>query len=181
MDPFEILQKYYYPDSKTYKFLFTHSRKVADKALDAAQRVKHLNPDVKFIEEAALLHDIGIFKVNAPGIGCIGPMDYIAHGYLGREMLEGEGYPRHALVCERHVGTGISTGEIDRYNLPLPRRDMLPVTLEEQIICYADKFFTKWPSKIAEERPLDKVRETVAKYGPEQLARFDEWHEKFSG
>jgi len=53
-----------------------------------------------FIEEAALLHDIGIFNTNLPKIGCYGRHPYISHGYLGRELLENEGLAAHALVCE---------------------------------------------------------------------------------
>jgi uncharacterized protein len=178
-DPYTILEKYYYTHSQTYKFLKAHSEAVAKKALEGAKRVKHLNPDMKFIEEAALLHDIAIFKVHAPKIGCIGPMEYVAHGYLGREMLEKEGYPRHALVCERHVGAGISAEEIRRHKLPLPERDMLPETIEEKLICWADKFFSKHPSSLTKEKPLEKVRSMVKKYGDEELKRFDEWQEMF--
>ncbi|HLB25310.1 MAG TPA: HD domain-containing protein [Nitrospirota bacterium] len=181
MDPFKILEKYYYTNSKTYAYLVAHSRKVADKALASAGRLKRADIDLAFIEEASLLHDIGIFMVNAPKIGCIGPMEYVAHGYLGREILEKEGYPKHALVCERHVGAGISVEEVEKYNLPLPKRDMLPVSIEEIIICWADKFYSKWPSNIQTEKPLDKVRASVGKYGPEQLKRFDEWQEMFGG
>lgn len=181
MDPYKIMHKYYYPDSKTYHYLVTHSRAVAKKALEVAARVKHLNPDMKFIEEAALLHDIAIFKVNAPKIGCIGPMEYVTHGYLGREMLEAEGYPKHGLVCERHVGVGISAADVEEFKLPLPGRDMLPVSIEEQIICYADKFFSKHPTKLTDEHDIDKVRKIVSKYGVEQLARFNGWHEMFGG
>ena len=77
MEPYKLLGKYYFTDSSTYSYLVMHSRAVAALALKAAERVKDLNPDMQFIEEAALLHDIAIFKVNAPTIGCIGPMPYI--------------------------------------------------------------------------------------------------------
>jgi uncharacterized protein len=181
MDPYKILEKYYYTDSKTYNYLVAHSRMVARKALEVANKVKHLNPDTEFIEQAALLHDIGIYKVHAHNIGCIGPMDYVAHGYLGREIMETEGYPRHALVCERHVGLGISISDIDKFGLPLPKREMLPVSLEEKIICYADKFFSKYPTKLDVEKSAASVRKMAAKYGNEQLKRFDEWHAIFGG
>ncbi|MHB8174034.1 MAG: HD domain-containing protein [Nitrospirota bacterium] len=179
MDPYKLLGKYYFIDSSTYNYLITHSRAVAALALKAAERVKHLNPDCQFIEEASLLHDIGIFKVNAPKIGCIGPMLYVEHGHLGRDLLEGEGYPRHALVCERHVGCGLSVEDIKKHGLSLPERDMIPVTLEEKIICWADKFFSKVPSRLREEKPLPAVRKMVEKYGDEQLKRFDEWQALF--
>ena len=179
MEPLSILEKFYYTESRTYQYLLTHSRMVAEKALKGAEKVKHLNPDMKFIEEASLLHDVGIYMVSAPKIGCIGPMPYVAHGYLGREILEKEGYPVHALVCERHVGAGIAIADIEKFDLPLPKRDMLPVTIEEKVICWADKFYSKWPAALMDEKSLDKVRETVLKYGEEQLKRFDEWQEMF--
>jgi uncharacterized protein len=179
MNPLEIMEKYYSPDSRAYYFLIHHSRKVAEKALLVAQRVSHLHPDRKFIEEAALLHDIGIFLTDEPAIGCHGDTAYICHGYLGRELLEKEGFPAHALVCERHVGVGISAQDIEEKNLPVPRRDMIPISIEEQIICFADKFFSKDEEFLLEEKPLDTVRKGLAKFGDEKLRKFDAWLELF--
>jgi uncharacterized protein len=179
MDPLEIIRKYYDPDSKAFFFLLNHGRLVARKALEIASNVRHLKPDVNFIEEAAMLHDVGIFFVDAPKIGCYGYKEYICHGYMGREVLESEGLPAHALVCERHVGAGITAEEIRRNGLPLPERDMIPVTLEEKIICLADKFFSKTEHDLLHEKPLGKVREIVARYGTDKLAVFDEWVKVF--
>ena len=88
-----------------------------------------------------MLHDIGIGQCDAPGIHCHGTHLYIEHGYLGAELLRAEGLPRHALVCERHTGMGLSREMIEERGWPLPCRDMRPVTLEEKLVCYADKFF----------------------------------------
>ncbi len=175
MNPIEIIEKYYSPESLAYDVLIRHSRAVARKALDLAHQVEHLNPDLKFIEEAAMLHDIGIFLTNAPGIGCFGDAPYICHSVLGRELLEKEGFPKHALVCERHTGTGLSVEDIERQNLPLPRRDMLPITLEEQIICFADNFFSKNPKRLEEERSLKKIRKVMAKFGEDKVEQIDRW------
>ena len=41
-----------------------------------------------------------------------------------------EGYPRHARVCERHTGTGITQAMIEERGLPLPLQDFMPETLE---------------------------------------------------
>jgi uncharacterized protein len=153
---------------------------VVKKALATADAVKHLSPDRAFIEEAALLHDIGIFMTHAPKIGCYGEKEYICHGYLGRELLEREGLPDHGLVCERHIGMGLSICDIERLNLPLPRRDMLPVTLEEKIICYADKFFSKRIGLLAEEKPVEEIRREVGNFGEGNLGRFEELHALFS-
>ena len=57
----------------------------------------------------------------------------------------------------------------------IAKRDMLPVSLEEQIVCYADKFFSKNKDSLLEEKPLSKVREIILRYGEDNLKRFDEW------
>jgi uncharacterized protein len=154
---------------------------VAKKALEVAESVMHLDPDFLFIEEAAMLHDIGIFLTSAPGLGCFGDKAYVCHGYLGREILEKEGLERHALVCERHVGVGISREDIDRQNLPVPKRDMLPVSLEEKIVCYADKFFSKKKEGLPGEKSLETVRREIREYGEDILRRFDEIAALFGG
>ncbi|KAA5400559.1 HDIG domain-containing protein, partial [Phocaeicola dorei] len=143
MKPLDIIKKYYPESSDAYRILVTHSRSVADKALALARLHPEMNLDLTFIEEAAMLHDIGIFLCNAPDIDCHGEADYICHGYLGADLMRKEGYPRHALVCERHTGTGLSLAMIEERNLPVPHRDMRPVSLAEQLICFADKFFSK--------------------------------------
>ena len=181
IDAIGLISKYYEPGSLAFNLLIGHSRAVAQKALEVAKRLNNLNPDRVFIEEAALLHDIGIFWTNAPDIGCYGDKPYICHGYLGRELLEREGLPAHALVCERHVVVGISVADIDRQGLPIPRRDMLPLTLEERIICFADKFFSKKGDALAEEKPLEEVKRSIARYGADKLEMFDDMLKAFGG
>ena len=174
-----IIEKYYHPDSKAYYFLVQHSRLVTEKALKIAQRVKHLAPDFDFIREASMLHDIGIFHTNEPTIDCNGDKAYICHGHIGREILEREGLPLHALVCERHVGVGITLIAIENKKLPVPKREMVPLSLEEKIICFADKFFSKDSEFLLREKPLDRVRKKIVQYGDEKLRQFDEWIELF--
>ena len=178
MELIDIIDEYFKKNSLAYRILIIHSKAVTDKAVDIAKKVSHLNPDIDFIKEAAMLHDIGICMTKAPHIGCFGKHPYICHGYLGAEILKKKGLPRHALVCERHTGTGLSAEYIKTNNLPIPIRDMLPVSLEERIICYADKFFSK-SKDISKESLIEKIREELAGFGEEQLNRFDEWNEIF--
>ena len=180
MDPHHIIRKYLPPDSLTCEMLVEHSTMVREKALAAAENVKHLKPDLAFIGEATLLHDIGIVLVNEPRLGCSGDRPYICHGYLGRRLLEKEGYPRHALVCERHIGTGLTVQDIMAQDLPLPKRDMQPRSLEEKIICYADKFFSKRIGQLSTEKAVSEVRSEMAIFGPDRLKAFDELHALFS-
>ena len=124
-----------------------------------------------------MLHDIGIYLTNAPSIFCHGKKPYICHGYLGADILRNEGLPKHALVCERHTGTGLSVEDIERQKLPLPLRDMIPISIEEQIICFADCFFSK--SGDMTEKSVDKVRAQLSKFGTKTKDQFDYWCEIF--
>lgn len=173
MDPIALIQKFYDPSSELYQILVQHSKDVAEKALRLAKRHPEYNLDLQFIEEAAMLHDIGIFKTYAPDLHCDGELSYICHGYKGSEILMQEGYPMHALVCERHTGTGLSLEYIIKEDLPIPHRDMRPVSMEEQIICFADKFFSK--THLGEERSVKTARNKLRKYGEETILQFDTW------
>ncbi len=181
IQPIEIIQSLYPPGTEGYEILVSHSRAVARRALDIAMRLAHFNPDMEFIKEAALLHDIGIYLTDAPTIGCRGAYPYVCHGYLGRRILEERGLLRHGLVCERHVGVGLTAQEIRAHQLPLPERDMLPVTLEEQIICYADKFFSKKWHRNGKPLEFESVVRNLERYGPDKVNRFLEWAARFEG
>ena len=173
MNPYEIIDKYYPENTEQRQILVIHSLAVAGKAMKILDAHHELRLNRSFVKEAALLHDIGIFQTDAPGIQCFGENPYIAHGYLGAEILRAEGFPQHALVCERHTGAGLSLQEIIDRQLPIPHREMLPVTMEEQLICFADKFFSK--TRLDEEKTVEKARQSIAKYGEEGLSRFDRW------
>ncbi len=177
MNPIEIIDKYYAENPQCKDILLKHSYDVTDLALRIAQRRPDLNADMQFIEEAAMLHDVGIIRTYAPDLYCLGDFPYICHGYLGSEMMAKEGLDRHALVCERHTGTGLSLPYILSADLPVPHRDMLPVSIEEQIICFADKFFSK--THLGEERSVKIARMKLEKYGEETLSRFDNWCQMF--
>ena len=177
MDALAIINKYYPEDNELKHILLTHSRSVADKALWIADCHPELELDRTFLEEAALLHDIGVFLTDAPGIHCHGTEPYICHGYLGSQLLQKDGFPKHALVCERHTGAGLSLKSIVEQNLPVPHREMLPVSLEEQVICFADKFFSK--TRLNEEKSMERALKSLSKFGEEGIVRFNEWCARF--
>lgn len=153
--------------------LITHSRHVAEKALEEACNIGLADKiDCQFVWDAAMLHDIGIVKCNAPSIYCCGQEPYIRHGVLGGEILREEGLPEeYARVCERHTGSGLSVEDIRSQNLPLPLRDFLPETPEEKLICYADKFFSK-SGNPSVEKSREKVISAIRRHGEEALERF---------
>ena len=169
----ELIDKYLGDNRNLKEIYIIHVSLVRDRARELAARVGHLSPDITFIEEASMLHDIGIVKTNAPKIFCSGTEPYIAHGVIGREILEREGLPKHALVAERHTGSGMTKEEIQEQKLPIPARDMLPISIEEKIICFADCFYSKDPTNLRKERTVEEIRTSLKKFGAGPVERFD--------
>ena len=158
-------------DTRTCDIILTHSRLVAAKAKHIAEQNKHLQPDMQFIQEAALLHDIGVIQCDAPELFCVGQEPYIKHGVIGHDILIQQGLPQHARVCLTH--TGISKQQVIAQDLPLPHEDLLPATTEEKIIYLADKFFTKKPKQLTREIPLKEIQEKLAATSEESVEFFE--------
>ena len=172
-----IIDKYYPADDELRRVLLKHSRQVADRCLAIARKHKELPVDIQFLEEAAMLHDIGIYQCNAPSIHCHGSEPYIKHGTIGADILRKEGFPRHARVAERHTGTGLTRQQIERQQLPLPHEDFVPETLEEEIVCYADKYYSKSsPDRV---RTVLETAQSLEKFGQEGVKKFLSWAERF--
>lgn len=101
MDYLSLIDKYYGEEESLLKtILLRHSYAVARKALRIAEAHPEMHLDKAFLEEAAMLHDIGIIRCDAPGIECHGTQPYICHGRIGAEMMRQEGLLRHARVCD---------------------------------------------------------------------------------
>lgn len=210
----QIINHYYGEGSSELKeLLLSHSRAVADKALQICDAHPEFGLDRDFIEAAAMLHDIGIIRCDAPKIHCHGTEPYIRHGILGAEMLtslrhslsnsdfssmffsKGKGenaiqiassvwgtLEGAARICCRHTGAGISRAEVIAQQLPLPLPDdgsepYMPETLEEKLICYADKFFSK--TRPDHEKTYEEAERSLLKFSEDGVGRFREWHELF--
>lgn len=177
MNAYDFILKYYPDDNDLRRLLLHHSRQVEQRALLVARRHPELQLDTHFLSEAAMVHDIGIFLTDAPGIHCHGDAPYLLHGRLGAELMRKEGREDLARVCERHTGTGLTAEEIVRQALPLPPGDYRPQTLEEQVVCYADKFYSK--SHPERERTVEQTARSLEKFGNESVAIFLAWAQRF--
>ncbi|MBP3774804.1 MAG: HDIG domain-containing protein [Bacteroidaceae bacterium] len=174
---YTIIDKYYPELNDLKRTLLIHSQQVAEKALLVAKNHPELDVDVTVLEVGALLHDIGIFKTWAPGIFCFGKAHYLMHGFIGAQLMRDEGLEVYARICERHTGTGLSGHVIKENQLPIPVKDYFPETLEEKIICYADKFYSK--SHLDGVKTVEYVCKSLSKWGDENVIRFMEWHHLF--
>ena len=179
IDPEAIITRFYPAGSLTRELLLRHGEQVACKALDVLEQAPWLIADRAFVAQAAMLHDIGIGRTHCPQLGCTGDLPYVCHGVQGRAMVDGLGLRRHGLVCERHVGVGIRKCEAARRNLPLPPRDMLPLTLEERLICYADKFFSK-TDKGGKAKTIPEITAGLERHGGSLVHRFLALHHLFT-
>lgn len=173
----QIIDRYYPEDGPLRQLLIHHSKQVAARALAIADRHPELGADRCLLTEGAMLHDIGIFLTHAPGIHCHGTEPYLLHGRLGAELMRREGREDIARICERHTGTGLTRQNIIDRNLPLPHQDFLPETLEETIVCYADKFYSK--SHPERERSLEDTARSLAPFGEQGVRTFWQWAERF--
>ncbi len=177
MDALVIINKYYADNEELKQLLLHHSLQVANRALDIARQHPEMDLDLDFIAQAAMLHDIGIYQTDAPAIHCHGTHHYLMHGYLGGQLLRSLGMERTARVCERHTGTGLTPETIAERGLPLPPGDYRPETLEEQLICYADKFYSKsHPDRV---RSVHDTALSLEKFGHEGVSIFKQWVKMF--
>ena len=187
MDYEAMIQRYYPEDDALRRLLLSHSRQVADRCLAVCRRHPELGLDERFVEEAAMLHDIGIRWCHAPSIHCEGTEHYLRHGFIGGELLRREGFPKHARVCERHTGTGLATvpttvdaqGRIVEL-LPaamVHEGFFVPETLTEQLVCYADKFFSKsHPERVL---TVEQAAQSLERFGHEGVMKFLTWAKMF--
>ncbi len=140
-----------------------HSLKVAEKALELAERIKLREIDMDLIEIGGLLHDIGRCKTHG-----------FNHALIGAKIIRERGLSeRLAKICETHILGGLDKEDAKRVGLP--EKDFLPQTLEEKIICLADKHiagtkevsieqrFEKWFNKYGKTQILIKAKERIEK------------------
>lgn len=187
MNPYDLIFHFYPIDTPLRRLLILHSEKVRDKALEILEHARQIDEpryscvDDSLIIAGSLLHDIGIGKTHAPSILCDGEEHYICHGTLGAEMLRElpSSFVEPALkeclarICERHTGAGLSRQDIVDQQLPIsPARDLLPETLEEQLICLADKFYSK-SGDPTREKSLEHIRRSMMKFGTDSQKRFE--------
>jgi len=118
----QLLRKYNVPPT-----VRRHSINVARRALKIANKIRKAKVDKNLIVIGALLHDVGRSKSHG-----------FDHAIIGSKMLKERGYPKSlSRICETHILGGLD--EDDAKEVGLPVNNYIPSTLEEKIICLADK------------------------------------------
>lgn len=191
IDPISLLQEYYDTNSVSYTILLQHSCLVASKAVQITRKrnkkywTTHPEKlvDERFIYEAAMLHDIGIYCTHAPKFWCTGKMPYLHHTVHGYEILTEKGLDKHARVALTHTWCWLQHTYIKKNNLSLPLMySYIPETIEEKIISFADLFYWKVPKKntgVVAEKSIKSLRKTHYSFEEEQWKTFDERYQIF--
>ncbi len=130
-----------------------HSHAVAKKALEIAERITKVKLDIDLIEIGALLHDIGRTRTHG-----------FDHGIQGGKILRERGFPESIVrICERHILGGLDKDDAREVGLPI--KNYLPETMEEKIVCLADKYMTGKKEVSVEER----FKKWILKYGRTEI------------
>jgi len=132
---------------KNLDTLILHSITVSEVStiLALAIRKKGYDIDLHLVKVGSLLHDIGRTRTHS-----------VHHGYVGGRLLREMGIDEKiARIAERHVGGGLS--KKDAETLKLPEGIYIPETLEEKVVCFADKM-VEIDHVIPLEETLDKFR-----------------------
>ncbi len=109
--------------------VISHCLAVTDLALETAAKLQErgLKIDIQLVEAGAMLHDLGRVKTHT-----------VDHAVIGGQIAQSIGLPDSVVrIIKRHVGAGITSEEADW--LGWPKDTYLPTTLEEKVVCYADK------------------------------------------
>ncbi len=146
-----------------------HSIRVANKALAIAKKIRKVKVDAELVVIGGILHDIGRARTHG-----------FEHALIGGKILREKGLPEKlARICETHILGGLD--KEDAKELGLPEKDYLPHSIEEKIVCLADKMsmgtkevsieqrFKRWFEKYGKSKILVKSEKRIKKIQKEIL------------
>lgn len=161
------LHRSYAPSRAAFESVFEHCSivcRIAD------QYLASLDLDGDLVRAGALLHDIGVYRLDSA--------EYVRHGVLGHELLHGLGFPDElSRFCSRHTGVGITRDDVLRQALPIPVDDYVPGTPEEELVMYADKFHSKRTPPVFVSG--DTYAAVVARWGADKVVTFGAMRQRY--
>ena len=140
-----------------------HCTAVADLAVETAEKLKSkgLKVNVELVEAGALLHDLGRSRCHS-----------VDHAVVGAQIAQSIGLPEPVIrIIKRHVGAGITAKEAKA--LGWPKDTYTPQTIEEKVVCYADKRIDK--SKVIPiEVEIEKLKKDNKVEAAERVRKLSE-------
>lgn len=173
----EQLHHKYAPDQAAFDIIYTHCKIVWEIAAELIH-AKNLQVDEDLVRAGCQLHDIGVYQLFKPDGAFYEPVLYTLHGLFGQEIVEAEGLGAVlGDVITRHIGAGITKEDIVKNGLPLPHTDFIPISVEEQLVSYADNFHTKdIPALFC---TYESIKVHQDKYGQDSVDRLENMRDTF--
>jgi uncharacterized protein len=140
-----------------------HVEVVSEVACEIAEAcVRNGHPvDLRLVEIGGLLHDIGRSRTHS-----------VHHAVVGAQIASSLGLPGSVVsIIKRHVGGGITAREAK--TLGWPRDVYVPQTLEEKIVCYADKL-VEGSRRIPIERTIKQFERELPRSAVERIWKLHE-------
>ncbi|MHA1728161.1 MAG: HDIG domain-containing metalloprotein [Promethearchaeota archaeon] len=138
------------PSKKEVKKIFTelelpqniqrHSMAVSKKGAKIAAKIKNINVNINLVKIGGMLHDIGRSKSHG-----------FDHAVSGGKIIRKYRFSEQlARIAETHILGGLTAKEAEK--LDLQPKNYLPETIEEKIVCLADKYYIGTKKVTIEER-----------------------------
>lgn len=187
-----------YPE-KWLELTWTHSNIILEVAMQLADNLEKntdLKVDKDLLTQGTLLHDIGVYKCYDDEFNPNKELKpYIHHGFIGAEIIKNEGFSQSVWrFAITHTATGFTKEDIERERLPYEKLDYIPISIEEELLCYSDKFHSKHPAFDSFEKTMERInkfdpaREVKMitfkkKYGLPDMTKlilqYDQWNKDF--
>jgi uncharacterized protein len=140
-----------------------HVEEVAELACEiaVASKERGYKVDVKLVEIGALLHDIGRGRTHT-----------VHHAIVGAEIARSLGLPEPVVsIIKKHVGGGIVAKEAKK--LGWPKDVYVPQTIEEKIVCYADKL-VEGSHRIPINKTVERFKQELPQSAVERIWKLHE-------
>lgn len=164
---YSLHQKYSHGkyQKQTVDLIWTHSQIVKEISLDIAAELKNkyqINVDLELLIAGSLIHDLGFYQCFDDDFKRT-TAKYIMHSQFGYKICHQEKVPETlSRFCLVHNGVGIYPN--------------IPITLEEEIVTYADCFHSKnYPNY----NKIPDIKKSITKYRLEDEIIIDRFQKKF--
>lgn len=158
------LHKKYALNEKILEIGWIHVLIVKNIALQIADKLEKdygIKTDKKLIEIGALIHDIGVYEYVDGDYHT--KKNYVEHGRTGYRILIDEGFSKkRARFALTHIGVGYEKD--------------IPISLEEEIVAYADGFHSKKPVRF---NSYEGEKKKLEGFGLDKGTIYERYKDKF--
>lgn len=158
------MHKKYAPNERGLEICWTHSlvvKSIALQIVDGLEEKYGFKIDRKLVEIGALIHDIGVYEYWNDN--CKIKKNYVLHGRTGYDILIKEKFSKkRARFALTHIGVGYEND--------------IPISIEEEIVAYADSFHSKCPARF---NPYEEEKKTLERFGIDKGIIYERFKDKF--